>query len=417
MSLYDKASIALIPSGYKATTLYSVMPANGNGDFTHSRSNTTSTRVNKDGLIENVGSNIPRLDYPLTNGLVGDCPHLLLEPSRTNTLQYTEDFGNSSWTRTNSTVSTNQVIAPDGSLTADRLIESTATGSHDIRQNETVTSGVQYTYSVFVKEYEAGSYRNVNFYVAGPNSVGTFSFSTGGFTGHSLDSARAINYGNGWYRLEITDTSVSTAFNVIILTQNGTTTNYTGDGSSGFYLWGAQLEQGSYATSYIPNLTTGNKTRSADACSDSGTSADINSEEGVLFVEMATFDQNDTSDRRIAISSGNTNYVIRLTYAVTANRLYAVVYSLGTVWATYTALSNAEDFNKVALKYKASDFDFYVNGVKVQQQSSGATFPANTMTEVAFDNGGGGNDFYGKIKQLIVFNEALSDSELETLTS
>ena len=82
--MYDKASIALIPSGTKASKLYSVLPANGDGDFTHSRSLTTATRVNKDGLIESVAADVPRLDYPFTNGVVGDCPHLLLEPSRTN---------------------------------------------------------------------------------------------------------------------------------------------------------------------------------------------------------------------------------------------------------------------------------------------------------------------------------------------
>lgn len=419
MSLYDKASIALIPSGFKATSgnlgkLYSVMPANGDGDFGTSRGS-TATRVNKDGLIESVAIGEARLDYPLTNGLVGDCPHLLLEPSRTNTLQYTEDFGNSSWTRTNSTVSTNQVIAPDGSLTADRFIESTATGSHDIRQNKTVTSGVQYTYSVFVKEYEAGSYRNVNFYVGGPNGVGTFSFSTGGFTSHSFDSARAINYGNGWYRLEFTDTSVSTSFNTIILTQNGTTTNYTGDGSSGFYLWGAQLEQGSYATSYIPNLTTGNTSRSADAARDSGTSAYINSEEGVMFLEIAAL-ANDQSSRRITIAQGTSN-LVRLGYDSVSNRIVAVVYN-GTNQAVLTTTSyTITDFHKVAVKYKQNDFALWVDGTKVSTDLSGSTFAANTLNEFAFDDGGGGNLFYGKVKQAIVFNELLTDDELQTLTS
>ena len=80
MSLYDKATIALIPSGFKAGStdnLYSVLPANGNGDFNATRGS-TATRVNKDGLIESVATNVPRLDYPVTSGVVGDCPHLLL---------------------------------------------------------------------------------------------------------------------------------------------------------------------------------------------------------------------------------------------------------------------------------------------------------------------------------------------------
>lgn len=413
MSLYDKASIALIPSGYKATTLYSVMPANGNGDFTHSRSNTTATRVNKDGLIENVSSNIPRLDYPLTNGLVGDCPHLLLEPTRTNRSQDTEAFQN--WGGASGLVTANQAIAPDGNLTADELTK-TSSFSAISRSNVFPSSGVDVVFSVFAKEDTTD---NVTLRIAGSsNDVRRYFDLTNETSGQSggnqvgFVSEKIEKYPNGWYRVSVVCTIDSTTVTTNIYAGRAGNTTYDGE----IYIWGSQMEEGEYITSYIPNSST-TSTRSADACSDSGTSADINSEEGVLFVEMATFDQNDTSDRRIAISSGNTNYVIRLTYAVTSNRLYAVVYSLGTVWATFTALSNAENFNKVALKYKASDFDFYVNGVKVQQQSSGATFPAGTMTEVAFDNGGGGNDFYGKIKQLIVFNEALSDSELETLTS
>lgn len=411
MSLYDKASIALIPSGYKASTLYSVMPANGNGDFDHIRSNTTATRLNKDGLIEDVTSNIPRLDYPLTNGLVGDCPHLLLEPSRTNEFIRSEEFDNSTWVKTRTTVQANQVIAPDGTLTADELREDTQNGAHyfyDIDFN----SDAETTFSIFAK-YK-GNGRGIAMSWASATTY--FDLENGVIESSANDSAEIIAYPNGWYRCIITDDPTSQQDPVFYIYKDNGDVTYQGDGTSGIYVWGAQAEFASYATSYIPTTSTV-ITRSGDACFGSGTSADINSEEGVLFVEMATFDQNDTSDRRIAISSGNTNYVIRLTYAVAANRLYAVIYSLGTVWATYTTLSNAEDFNKVALKYKASDFDFYVNGVKVQQQSSGATFPANTMTEVAFDNGGGGNDFYGKIKQLIVFNEALSDSELETLTS
>ena len=91
MSVKDNASIALIPSGYKSGKLYSVIPESGNGDFTHSRSNTTATRVGASGLIENVSSNVPRLDYPLIDGVVQDCPALLLEPSRTNTITYSEN--------------------------------------------------------------------------------------------------------------------------------------------------------------------------------------------------------------------------------------------------------------------------------------------------------------------------------------
>ena len=102
MSIYDDAGVIQIPSAYKKSvsngTLYSVVPSNGDGDFTFTRGS-SATRVNKDGLIEEVSSHIARLDYPLIDGEVQDCPALLLEPSRTNTFQRSEEFDNAYWSK------------------------------------------------------------------------------------------------------------------------------------------------------------------------------------------------------------------------------------------------------------------------------------------------------------------------------
>jgi hypothetical protein len=415
MSLYDKASIALIPSGTKASKLYSVLPANGDGDFTHSRSLTTATRVNKDGLIESVAANVPRLDYPLTNGIVGDCPHLLLEPSETNYQIRSEEFDNSAYQKTRSSITANQIVSPDGTLTADLFTEDTSNNSHYL-YDTLVVSADSYTVSVFAKAKDRYKIK-LRFDNVSTRREASFDINSGSVISTTNSTATIKQFPNNWYRCSITVTSTATTFyNFIHILDDSGNEAYAGDGSSGLYIWGSQIERSSYLTSYIP--TSGSiVTRSQDFCNNSGTSADINSEEGVLFAELATLDKDDTSSRRISISDSTTNNVIRLTFDVASNRLYAVVYKSGTIWATYTTLSNSEDFNKVALKYKPSDFDFYVNGVKVQQQSSGATFDAGTMSEVAFDNGGGGNLFFGKIKQLIVFNEALTDSELATLTS
>lgn len=396
MSLYDKASIALIPSGTKASKLYSVLPANGDGDFTHSRGS-TATRVNKDGFIQSVATNVPRLDYPLIDGVVQDCPALLLEPSRTNKYPYSNQKVSGGLTTFTSgtasiTVTNNYATSPDGSQNAMRMVATCGSTSSD-------QTGLRDALSMSAASATLSFYGKSN---TSSNQTIAFHFNGGTKT--------VVTLTNEWQRFTYTDTSGTT--NNAGVEIRGTYTNTSVD----VLLFGFQMEQASYATSYIP--TSGSTaTRSADAARDSGTSADINSEEGVLFAELATLDKDDTSSRRISISDSTTNNVIRLTFDVASNRLYAVVYKLGTIWATYTTLSNSEDFNKVALKYKPSDFDFYVNGVKVQQQSSGATFDAGTMSEVAFDNGSGGNLFFGKIKQLIVFNEALSDSELATLTS
>ena len=108
-------SITMIPSGYKAQKVYSVLPTNGDGDLTFDRNN-IGTRVNKNGLIEQVATDIPRLDYS-----DGSCPSLLLEPASTNLAEYSEDFSQG-WNKNNSTVTTNQTTSPSGDLTADKFI-------------------------------------------------------------------------------------------------------------------------------------------------------------------------------------------------------------------------------------------------------------------------------------------------------
>ena len=121
MSLYKKAGLVQIPSGYKADKLYSVVPNNGDGDFDFTRAS-TATRVNKDGLIETVAINQARLDYPLLDGVVQDNPVLLLEPSRQNLFPDSEDFSASSWQGvTGGALTANDTTSPDGTSDATKL--------------------------------------------------------------------------------------------------------------------------------------------------------------------------------------------------------------------------------------------------------------------------------------------------------
>lgn len=126
MSKYDNAGLVMIPSGYKASKVYSVIPNTTDGDFDFTRGS-TATRVNKDGLIEVVASNVPRLDYPFIDGVVQDCPSLLLEPQRSNFVSYSEDFSQSYWNKSTSDstpiplVTANYAISPDGTQNAYRV--------------------------------------------------------------------------------------------------------------------------------------------------------------------------------------------------------------------------------------------------------------------------------------------------------
>jgi hypothetical protein len=191
--------------------------------------------------------------------------------------------------------------------------------------------------------------------------------------------------------------------------------SYLGDGTSGIYIWGAQLEALSYATSYIPTLTGSTVTRATETATGAGSADLINSTEGVLYAEIAAL-ANDGTFRAVSISDGSTSNVVRYYFSTTDNRIVGNVKSSGSnVFSFNHSLTTVTDYIKIALKYKVNDFALWVNGTEVSTDTSGA-IPIG-LTELAFDNGAGNDSFYGKCKELVVFGEALSDDELEKLTS
>ena len=318
MSIYDKASLVQIPSGVKSGTLYNVVPNTADGDFDHTRGS-SATRVNKDGLIESVAINEPRLDYPLIDGVVQDCPTLLLEPTSTNYTTRSEEFDNSAWTKLGTTVIANQEIAPDGVLTADKILETTASGTKIVYNFVTGTSGNN-TFSVFVKAINKKKIRlaqNLTVNSRADFDIDTLSVSneTGGATG------KIEKFPNGWFRLSISFSATFTSmlFAIYLLDDSGND-SYTGNTSNGFYLWGAMNEYLPYPTSYIKNIdTSAGVTRSADVCNGAGDKrSTFNDSEGVLFVEFAAL-ANDLTHRRIAISDGTTSNLVYVSFDTASN--------------------------------------------------------------------------------------------------
>jgi hypothetical protein len=178
-----------------------------------------------------------------------------------------------------------------------------------------------------------------------------------------------------------------------------------------------QLEIGSYPTSYIP--TEGSTvTRSAEVADESGNSTVFNDSEGVFYAEIAALADDGTA-RRITISDGtNSNRVVIAYHTVSNQFLYIVVVGNSVVGSNVYTVTDTKDYHKVAVKYKENDFAFWVDGVEVHSDSSGSTFPNGTLDQIQFTQGaGGGVYFYGKTKDLRVYDTALSDSELQALTS
>jgi hypothetical protein len=267
MTLLDAASLVITPNGYKAGTLYSVIPNTTLGDMTVVRA-TTATRVNSAGLIESVANNVPRLDY--SNGT---CPSLLVEPQRTNLFTFSEQFDNAAWVKPSGSVTANVAISPNGTQNADIL------NNAEIYQQATQANNTTYNFSVYVKQNTSsnitiGYIDNVVGFVGG--SI-TYTYSTNTITvnqsANGSVSGQAINAGNGWIRLVLKYTTIALV-----------TFNYQNIYSNGSYIWGAQLELGSYPTSYIPT-TSAAVTRNADDISKTGISSLIGQTQGVIFFD------------------------------------------------------------------------------------------------------------------------------------
>ena len=414
-----KPTLALIPAA-QGDKLYSVLPSSGVGDFDFTRIG-SATRINSKGLIETVSSGVSRLNYPMIDGVVKGCPHHILEPQRTNLIPFSEDFSNAVWEKNQSSIVANAIISPDGSLNASKLIEDSSSNFHRIIENVNTTIGT-FSHSVFAKAGERKYFvlrNNIN----GSNVNACFDLENGVVVYNGFDEAKIENYGNGWYRCSIVEVDTSggsTSFS--LLTSNNEVTNnnipsYQGDGVSGLYIYGAQVEQGSYATSYIPNYgTAAGVTRSAETANGSGDAATFNDSEGVLMAEINALDESG-GNREITLSDGTTSNRIIIQYRDSSNIRIILAKSTGDEFDTSVIPFNTVEINKIAVKYKTNDFAFWVNGIEIYSDNTGNTFSTNTLSAINFDGGAGGNDFYGNVKQLQYYDTALTDAELQALTT
>ena len=404
MSKYDKASLVMIPSGYKAEKLYSVLPVNGDGDFTHDRNLGTATRVNKDGLIETVAADKPRLDYPIVDGVVQDCPALLLEPAATQLIQYSEAFDNGYWTKGNSTVTANDAISPDGTQNAD-LLDLSAAGGNIYRSISTTND---HSFSIFAKYVDAqyirlrltGAYA---YFDIKNGTIGTLT---------NADSAKIEDYGNGWFRCTVIDDNANTIAQVFVSDTDGSNT-----GTGSVHLYGAQLEAGSYPTSYIP--TSGSSvTRNADVCNSAGTAAEFNNSEGVLYGDISRLGTPDSSEWWLISINDNTNQnVVAIGFNQSDGNLYGRLKAYNSSQFENTSTSSVTgQSHKLAIRYSSNEAAFFIDGFKKVTISNPTAF-TGTLQRLDFNFGGGTSPFYSKSKELAVFKEALTDSELESLTS
>ena len=356
-----------------------------------------------------ITDNVPRLDYD------GDCPSLLLEPQRTNEVTHSEYFGG--YTNSNSTDTPNDTTSPEGVSNGTSFKEQATTGQHKLVTISTFDGSSTYTFSIFAK------YNGRDLFIDTQNSNewggrAWFDLSLG--TANAiLGSASIEDYGDGWYRCIVTgDSSLSGSNNVELLTSDGSTNSTTGDTTKGVYIYGAQLEEGSYATSYIPTYGT-SVTRNEDLCTNAGDSTIFNNDEGVLYMEIST--KTDNTDKTISLNNGvvgSNNNRLWMGYSTSSKRVYALGYVNNSLQFALNKLMTDETlFVKIACKYALNDVSFFVNGEKVETDTSALAFTELNTLDFNIGNGNGGAPFYGKCKAVAYFNRALTDTELADLTT
>ncbi len=414
-----KPKLALIPAA-QGDKFYSVLPSDGVGDFTFARAS-TGTRIAPTGLIEEVASGKSRLNYDLLNGKVVNCPHYLLEPASTNLVTYSEEFSNSIWIKSNTSITANQIVSPDGTLNADLLTSSSGLSIHSVRNDtsQTATVGQNITLSVFAKK---GTYSIIQLTAFAFGSIyANFDLENGIVGSYNSTNPSIENFGNGWYRCSFTATAVGTTnseiqINIVENIQSIRNASFNAVGNETVYLWGAQSEQQSYPTSYIPTTSTV-ITRAAESANDSGDAATFNDSEGVLMVEASAL-ADDGTFRNISISDGTTPNSIRIFQSNTSNALTFLFFLGNATQAVYTHIFNDITTSyKVAFQYKLNNFKVYVNGLNTYTDTSGSVFNPNTLNSLQFNSGAAGERFYGKTREVQYFDSVLTDAQLETLTS
>ena len=328
-------------------------------------------------VYEGITDDVPRVDY---SG--GGCPSLLLEPSRTNKLPQSEYFEDSGFASGDIPFEGGH-LAPDGTNSAYKITATTKSSA----------------YLVYATLFDANDARSI--YAKTVSGTGTTQLLS-----HHDNTNNTFTLTEEWQRFEVTSTpSVSANFYPVDFRGSTTLTEVI--------IWGGQAEAGSYSTSYIPTYSV-SSTRVADSCSKTGISELIGQSEGTMFVECSAL-ADDATNRKIALSDGTTSNSMYISYKNYTNQLRVEVISSGSSVFDYTySVADITEINKIALAYKANDFAFYVDGTQVATDTSGAV--PSSLSQFKFDNGAGGNVFFGKVNQAILLPTRLTNDQLEELT-
>jgi len=409
-----KPKLALIPAT-QGSKLYSVLPADGVGDFSFNRSG-SATRINKDGLIETVASGKSRLNYPLIDGVVNGCPSHLLEPTRQNLVVWSNNLSSNIWQSGQVSKSANQTISPDGTLNASKVAVTLTNNTHWFQQTFAIGEN-DVTISAYVKNIDANFIQVTN--AGNVNAYANFDIQNGtvGTNGSAMPNPKIEKLPNDWYRISVAvdNTGFASTFMRFYIVNSASANFNQGffpTSAVSLYFWGGQCELGSFETSVIPT-TTSAVTRSAETAIGSGDTTTFGSE-GVLMAEISTFSTQGI--KAISITDAAFTQIITVRYSSGQVQGIYVNSSNSVTYQINHTLPNVKDNIKVALLYQQGALKLYVNGVLIQNIPLVLDTVSDWST-LRFDIGNSTQIFYGNVKQVQYFDEVLTDAELIALTT
>jgi hypothetical protein len=372
---------------------------------------TTQAITNYIPVLQTAASGVARFD---NNPTTGESLGLLIEESRSNLVTYSSQFDNAAWTKTASTITADTIVSPDGTLNGEKLVDTATSAIHKIEQTQTVTNGASYTISVFAKAAERSWL--IIYEDSGASNYAFFNLTTGALGTVNAGTSTITPVGNGWYRCTLTHTqTIGTSERVRIAVSNANTTfTYTGDGYSGIYIWGVQLEAGAFATSYIPTVAS-QVTRAADSASMTGTnfSSWYNFGSGTLYGEgigassacaIATINTGTSFNNMIVLGSINsTNEATR-------------IYANGSAQAELGTISTNTNI-KISLAYATNNIAASLNGATALTDTSAIIPIVGIDTLQIGRQWNSTQQICGTIKKIAYYPIRLSNTNIQALTS
>lgn len=393
---------------------------------------TTQAITNYIPVLQTAAAGQARFDH---NPTTGESLGLLIEEARTNSITYSSDFSNAAWTKLGVTITSNTIVAPDGTLTGDKVVPSVSQTYNQNYSSLTLLTGTNYAISCYAKKGEY-SYLNLALIYNASNYAGAqFDLNAGsvlytrasGF-GYSVVSTSIAPVGNGWYRCVVVATSGLTGIYPNVVASNSLWTSgypdiaITADGFSGVYIWGAQLETGSFATSYIPTVAS-SVTRNADAASMTGTnfSSWFNNGEGTVYFEaQPMYVGTGVSGLNAIAWDGSVNNLISAGQnggmgQATAADFYIATNNVTQTYVSSTSISTSSAF-KIVGAYEFNNSSAYLNAAIMGSLDTSCTIPVVNQLKID-GNLGYTNRANGWVRKLSYYPQRLSATNLAALTT